>query len=75
MQRSSLCVYCNDAPVATALGYDYTCADCTYVCFECDQTTPYESGSTCCELCDNCHYKLNIEHNLFPEPQLTTKEN
>ncbi len=53
------CYYCDEKPIASP--YNYSCADCTYVCAGCEQVTPYESGGVddMPEHCDECWGKAH----------------
>lgn len=55
-----LCNYCEKNPVAPK--YNYSCIECTYTCKECGEVKPYENGSTCCPMCDECHAELQVMH-------------
>ena len=50
----NLCNYCGCCPVATDLGWTYTCQSCTYICNTCYGITPYESGQSENDDCDTC---------------------
>jgi len=46
------CQYCYERPVRD--GWAITCAECTFECVRCKESTPYELGVAWDSYCDPC---------------------
>jgi len=55
----TICSYCNSEPIATDIGWKWSCQSCSYVCLTCQVLTPYELGGTDSPICDPCWAQLN----------------